>query len=164
MRGKPLIFSRESTGNRGRVKKKREAEELSASNGLPKNPPSELKGMREARRAWRTLMRAENRLPGKVFNDLDLGFLIGYCLAVQARQRALELEAAASNKFRNGEIDLAALIKVRVELRQSIRLVSDLEKQLYGTPRARGGVTTPAKEIDPMELELERIGNMLDES
>jgi hypothetical protein len=39
-----------------------------------------------------------------------------------------------------------------VELRQTIRLVSDLEKQVYATPKSRGGVSPAPREATPEEV------------
>ena len=108
---------------------------------LPRNPPRELIGMAVARAAWRSLMREHRKLPGELLSGLDRAFLIGYCLAVEARARALDLEHKATLLCATGQVDLKSLLSVRAELRQATRLVSDLEKQIYGTPKSRAGVT-----------------------
>jgi hypothetical protein len=153
-RGKPLLFQRD-TGGRARLARKRAAESAFQAGRLPKNPPAELSGA-AARAAWRAALRAHSHLPSQLFNELDRSFLIGYCLAVQARADALDLAADLGKKYKAGEEKLPALIKARAELRMATRLVSDLEKQLYMTPKARAGVnppppeqTEPAKPLPP---------------
>jgi len=150
-RGKPLILSRKP-GSEVREERKRKAEGAFQAGSLPKGPPAELKGMLTARRAWRKLKKAHDQLPGQLFNGLDRGFLVGYCLAVEARQRALDLEGEVRKRFEEGKFDLENLIKVRAELRMAIRLCSDLEKQLYASPKSRGGVDPGARELTPEEV------------
>jgi hypothetical protein len=162
-RGKPLILSRKP-GSAAREQRKRAAESSFSSGALPKNPPGELAGMKQARRAWREVMQAHDQLPGELFNALDRGFLIGYCLARQARQDSLELAAQLTKDYKAGIADLKGLIAVRVELRQATRLVADLEKQLYGTPKARAGVSPSPRELTDDELvdqELSEVDKML---
>lgn len=136
-----------------RERRKREAESaFDTGEGLLISPPHELTGARAARAAWRSLMRAHAQLPGELFSSLDRGFLIGYCLAVQARKNALDLERSLTADYKSKLIVLKELLAARVELRQATRLVADLEKQLYATPKARGGVTPGAKQLSPEEL------------
>jgi hypothetical protein len=150
-RGKPNLLSRKPT-DRKRAEAKAKAEDAFRSGNLPKEPPVELRDMPAAQRAWRKLMKAHDQLPGQLFNGLDRGFLIGYCLAIQARQRALELEGEIRKRFEEGKEDLEDLIKVRAELRMSIRLCTDMEKQLYASPKSRGGVNPEPRELTPEEL------------
>jgi len=159
MRGKPLILSRDP-GSKTREKKKKRAESAFAAGQLPHNPPAELKDMPAARAAWRSLMRAHGRLPGELFNGLDRGFLVGYCLAVQARAKAQELADQMTAKYTKGEAAMDVLLKARVELRMTIRLVSDLEKQLYCTPKSRGGVAPAAREKTPEELIADELAEL----
>jgi hypothetical protein len=190
-RGKPNLLSRKPT-DRKRAEAKAEAEEAFRSGSLPKAPPAELKGMPAAQRAWRKLMKAHAQLPGALFNGLDRGFLIGYCLAVAARQRALDLEVEIWKALHNGHasdqmdipktqdggainddgnqivdggilsgnIELQDLLKVRAELRMSIRLVSDMEKQLYASPKSRGGISPETRELTPEEVIEREIGDL----
>jgi hypothetical protein len=165
MRGKPLFLSRKP-GSEPRAERKRRAESAFAGGSLPNAPPAELAGMPAAKHAWRKLMRAHAALPGELFNGLDRGFLIGYCLAVQGRENALELSNQLTEKYSKGEADIKELIQVRTELRQSIRLVSDLEKQLYATPKSRGGVAPAPREATPEEIianELRELNKELGE-
>ena len=150
-RGKPLILSRKP-GSTIREERKRESEEAFHANDLPKTPPPELHGMPAAKKAWRRLMKANGQLPANLFNSLDKGFLINYCQAVEAKQRALDLEEEARQRYEEGQLDLEELIKVRVELRMATRLVADLEKQIYATPKSRAGVSPGARELTPEEL------------
>lgn len=165
-RGKPLLLSRKP-GSRPRADRKRAAESAFKAGALPQNPPAELSGLAAARRAWREIMRAHGQLPGELFNQLDRGFLIGYCLARQGRQDALELVNQLQKDYVNGNNDsdnLKALLAARVELRQSIRLVADLEKQIYATPKARAGVNPGGRELTPEELisrELAEVDKLL---
>lgn len=158
-RGKPLILSRKP-GSAAREEKKRAAEEAFRSAGLPKAPPAELKGMPAAQRAWRKLMKAHAQLPGQLFNGLDRGFLIGYCLGVQARQRALDLEKDCQKRFDEGSFALEDLIKVRAELRMATRLVIDMEKQIYATPKSRGGISPEPREESPEEVIDRELGDL----
>jgi hypothetical protein len=161
VRGKPSILSRDP-GVETRRQRKKSAESAFAAGHLQQSPPAELKGMPAARAAWRSLMRAHDQLPGELFNRLDRGFLIGYCLAVEARQRAIDLEKELANKYTVGHMpnDLKDLISVRVELRQSLRLVSDLEKQLYATPKSRGGVAPAAREKTAGEIIADELHDL----
>lgn len=162
-RGKPLILSRKP-GSAPREQRKRAAESSFAAGALPIHPPGELAGMRAARRAWREVMQAHDQLPGELFNALDRGFLIGYCLARQGRQDSLELAAALKKKYDAGNAGLKDLIAARVEFRQATRLVADLEKQLYGTPKARAGVSPAPREKSDEELidqEMSEVDRML---
>lgn len=162
-RGKPLLFSRKP-GSAPREKRKRAAESAFAAGALPKNPPGELAGMKAARRAWREVMQAHEQLPGELFNALDRGFLIGYCLARQGRQDSLELAAQLAKDYKEGKTGMTALLAARVELRQATRLVADLEKQLYGTPKSRAGVSPAPRELSDDELidrELSEVDKML---
>jgi hypothetical protein len=164
-RGKPLILSRKP-GSEVRARKKSEAESSFRTSALPSNPPAALAGMKAARAAWRSLMKAHGQLPGELFNALDRDFVIGYCLAVQARQRALDLEKKVALEYVAGAAGLSVLLAVRVELRQTIRLVADLEKQIYASPKSRGGVSPEPREATPEEIvkrELEDLNNMLGE-
>jgi phage terminase small subunit len=164
-RGKPSILSREDR-NKKRAARKEKAESAFRTGALPKSPPAALDGMKAARAAWRALMRAHANLPGELFNGLDRDFLINYCLAVEARARALELEATITKKFITGELVIDVLIKARVELRQTIRLVADLEKQVYATPKSRGGVAPAAKELTPEQIvqrEMDELNKMIGE-
>ncbi|MDR3577234.1 MAG: hypothetical protein P4L50_25515 [Anaerolineaceae bacterium] len=149
-------------GAKTRLDRKKAGESAFEAGQLPNNPPAELKGMPAARAAWRALMRAHSQLPGDLFNGLDRGFLVGYCMAVQARQRAIELQEilAANYKLRGLPADLQDLLKSRMELRQSIRLVSDLEKQLYATPKSRGGVSPAARELTPDEIIAREVAEL----
>jgi hypothetical protein len=160
MRGKPSILSREDR-NKKRTQRKSDAESSFRTGALPRNPPAALAGMKAAQSAWRALMRAHAELPGELFNALDRDFVLGYCLAVQARQKALDLEKAVAQKWEAGEVELGALLAVRVELRQSLRLVADLEKQIYASPKSRGGVSPAPREETPEEV-VERELNDLD--
>jgi len=166
MRGKPSILSREDR-NKKRAARKKDAESAFRTGALPRTPPAVLAGMKAAQAAWRSLMRAHAELPGELFNGLDRDFLIGYCLAVQARQRALDLEKTIAGKYQAGEAaGLSALLAVRVELRQAIRLTSDLEKQLYCTPRSRGGISPAPREATPEEIverELRDLNKLLED-
>lgn len=150
-RGKPNLLSRKPT-DRKRTETKAESEKAFRSGNLPKAPPAELKNMPAAQRAWRRLMRAHEKLPSELFNGLDFGFLLAYCQSVQARQRAQELEEKIRRRFARGRSELEDLIRVRVELRQATRLVVDMEKQLYCTPKSRGGVSPEPRELSPEEL------------
>jgi hypothetical protein len=150
-RGKPSIFSREQRSAK-RAARKRSAEAALRAGTLPRNPPAELKGLPAARRAWSALLRAHDQLPGELFNGLDRDFLVGYCLAIQARANALDLERMAKGMFVRGEITAKDLLKVRAELRMATRLAADLEKQIYATPKSRGGVTPPARQLSPAEV------------
>lgn len=162
-RGKALILSRKP-GSEAREDRKQKAEKAFRAGDLPKSPPADLKGMSVARNTWRRLMKIHDQLPGQLYNSLDRGFLIGYCLAVQARQNALQLEADTYQGFQEGRFELDDLLKVRAEARMATRLASDLEKQLYGTPKSRGGVNPEAKETtDPMEIEMRSIMALLEE-
>jgi hypothetical protein len=164
-RGKPLILSR-SPGSEARARKKSAAESSFRTSALPSNPPAALAGMKAAQSAWRALMRAHADLPGELFSALDRDFMIGYCLAVQARQRALDLEKAVEEKYQAHEAELSALLAVRVELRQTLRLVADLEKQVYATPKSRGGVSPAPREATPEEVvqrELDDLDSLLGE-
>jgi hypothetical protein len=111
-------------------------------------------------------MRAHDALPGELFNQLDRGFLVGYCLAVEGRSRALELERKIAQAYDAGQAVLQDLLRVRVELRQSTRLVADLEKQIYGTPKSRAGVSPPGREATAEEVierelaEIARLGGL----
>ncbi len=60
--------------------------------------------------------------------------------------------------------DLKALLAARVELRQSIRLVADMEKQIYATPKSRAGMNPAERELTPEELigrELAEVDQLL---
>jgi hypothetical protein len=162
-RGKPLIFSKKPASSTRR-RRKEEAESGFMGSNLSPIPPVELRGMAAARRAWRKIMSAHSKLPGQLFNGLDRDFLIGYCLAIQARHNALQLEKDITKKYSEGVVELADLLKCRTELRMSTRLVGDLEKQMYGTPRSRGGVTPPPKEVQDSFLdELDEMKSLLRE-
>lgn len=152
MRGKPTLFSKDQGDSRAKTRRKKAAEAAFKDEGLPKEPPYELRGMPAAQAAWRRLIAAHEQLPAELFTGLDRGFLIGYCLAVQGRKTSLVLEKDIAAKYAKGTVELKDLVMVRVELRQSTRLVSDLEKQMFATPKARGGVTPPAKEESPEEV------------
>jgi hypothetical protein len=106
------------------------------------------------------LARVHSQIPGDLVSGLDRNFLVGYCLAVEGRQRALELERIVTSQYIDGIVELDSLLRVRAELRMSIRLVTDLEKQIYGTPKSRGGVSPAQREISADELisELEKLG------
>jgi hypothetical protein len=141
-----------------------DAESAFRSGALPKNPPAALAGMPAARAAWRSLLRAHATLPGELFNGLDRDFLIGYCLAVQARQRAMDLEKSVLEQYETGRAKLIELLKARVELRQTLRLVADLEKQIYATPKSRGGVSPEPREETPeqvIERELDELDKLI---
>jgi hypothetical protein len=150
-RGKPLILSRKP-GSTIREDRKREAEDAFRANDLPNSPPPELYGMHVAQKTWRQLMKANSELPDNIFNGLDKGFLINYCQAVEAKQRALDLEDECRQRFERGELELENLLKTRIELRMATRLVADLEKQLYATPKSRAGVNPRARELTTEEL------------
>lgn len=154
-----MLFSRDP-GSKERAERKRRAESAFKSGELPKNPPAELKDAPTGRAAWRALMRAHDQLPGELFTGLDRGFLVGYCLAVQARQRAIDLERKVSELFEKGNTALQNLLKVRVELRMATRLVSDLEKQLYGTPKSRAGVTPETKQPTAQEVVARELADL----
>jgi len=160
-RGKPQILSRDP-GDETRRQRKKAAESVFRAGQLPHNPPAELKGMSAAMRAWRALMRAHDQLPAELFNGLDRGFLVGYCLAVEARQRAIDLQKVLTDRYNKDHMpaDLKDLMAARVELRQSIRLVSDLEKQLYATPKSRGGVSPPPRERTPEEVIADELADL----
>jgi hypothetical protein len=149
-RGKPAIFNKDQ-GGRDRLDRKRTAEVLMQGSQLPRNPPASLTGMTFARAAWRSLMREHRKLPGELLSGLDKSFVIGYCLAIEARARALDLEGAVNNRYLEGTSDLKELLSVRAELRQATRLVSDLEKQIYGTPKSRAGVTPEPRKPEEKE-------------
>ncbi len=162
-RGKPLLFSRKP-GSAVRSQRKKAAESAFHAGGLPLNPPPELKGLPYARRAWRELMRAHDQLPGELFNQLDRGFLVGYCLARQARADALQLATNLGKEYTKSGIGFDNLLKARVELRQTTRLVADLEKQIYATPKSRAGVSPESRELTPEELierELKEVDKLL---
>jgi len=162
-KGKPLIFSKKP-GSEVRRAAKVKAESAFKAGALPQKPPADLAGMPEARAAWRQLMRAHRALPGELFNELDRDYLIAFCLAVQARARALDLERAMSLKWAAGEVDISTLLSTRSELRQTIRLCSDLSKQLFATPKSRGGVTPSARQPTPEEVvdfELQQLNKIL---
>jgi hypothetical protein len=161
-RGKPLIMSLQP-GSKVRERSKRDAESAFKSSRLPKNPPSELQDHEEARRAWRALMRAHERLPAELFNSLDRGFLVNYCLAVQARADAQKLAKSIFESYEEGKSELQDLLKARVELRMSTRLVADLEKQIYATPKSRAGVSPDSKPRpgdDAIDGELSRYAEI----
>ena len=157
-RGKPNILSRKPT-DRKRTEAKAEAEEAFRAGDLPNSPPVELRGMPAAQRAWRQLLRAHSQLPGQLFNRLDMDFIIIYCQAVQSRQRAVVMEIAAHKMFLEGHMDLDSLLKIRTELRMSSRLVTDLLKQLFCTPRSRGGVS-PVREETPEQVVEREIADL----
>lgn len=162
-RGKPLLLSRKP-GSRVREDRKRAEESAFNAGKLPQNPPPELSGLTDARRAWRELMVEHDQLPGELFNGLDRGFLVGYCMARQARQDALRLAKTLAKEYKKSGIGLDNLFKARVELRQSTRLVADLEKQIYATPKSRAGVNPAARELTPAELierEVSEVDRML---
>jgi hypothetical protein len=164
-RGKPLILSREP-GSKVRAARKRAAEAAFEASALPRNPPAELAGMKAGRAAWRALLKAHSQLPGELFNGLDRQFLIEFCLAVEAQQRALELEKKLAAKYDAGELVLEVLLKARVELRMAMRLVADLSKQVYATPKARGGVSPAGRQPSPEEVierELAEIDRLLED-
>lgn len=164
-RGKPLLFSREP-GSKVRKSRKKRAEAGFSTGALPKTPPAELKNAPAGRAAWRALMRAQEQLPEEIFNGLDRNFLVGYCLAIEARQKAIDLESKMSALFSQDGLALQDLLKVRVELRMATRLVSDLEKQLYATPKSRAGVNPPTRQATPDEViahELAEIERLLDD-
>ncbi len=131
------------------------AEALMKGTQLPLNPPGALKGMKAARAAWRGLMREHAKLPGQLLSGLDKAFVINYCLAVEARARAMELEDAVNQRYSEGEVELKELLSVRAELRQATRLVSDLEKQLYATPKSRAGVTPESRKEKEVKKPLQ---------
>ena len=71
-----------------------------------------------------------------------------------------------SELFENKEATLQDLLKTRVELRMATRLVADLEKQLFATPKARGGIAPPAKQPTPEEViahELEALDDLFED-
>lgn len=150
-RGKPTILSRE-THDRTRAEQKMQREEAFLAGNLPEAPPVELQDIKVAQKAWRRLMKANAQLPASLFNTLDKGFLINYCQAVEAKHRAMELEEEYQKKYEGGLLDLESLFKVRVELRMSTRLVSDLEKQIYSTPKSRSGFNPKARELSSEEF------------
>lgn len=159
MRGKPLILSR-PLGTSARRAAKAEAEAGFQSGALPRNPPVELAGMAAGRAAWRGLMKAHDALPSPLYNLLDRGALLIYCQAVQACQDARGLAKTIAARFEKGEAELKDLIAARTELRQSARLVSDLSKQLYLTPRSRGGIAPPPRELSPEEVIAAELRDM----
>jgi hypothetical protein len=159
MRGKPSILSKK-THDRKRAEAKAEAEAAFRSGGLPKSPPIELKGMPAGRRAWVKLLRAHEQLPGELYNALDRECLIGFCQSVQARQRALELEEEIRKRFEDGRGELEDLLRVRAELRMATRLVVDMQKQLFATPKSRGGVNPESRELTPEEVVERELGDL----
>ncbi|MHB0923019.1 MAG: hypothetical protein ACYC3H_03520 [Bellilinea sp.] len=159
-RGKPLLFSRKP-GSAARSQRKKAAESAFHAGDLPLNPPPELKGLPDGRRAWRELMRAHDQLPGELFNQLDRGFLVGYCLARQARADAQQLAADLGREYKKSGVGFDYLLKARVELRQATRLVADLEKQIYATPKSRAGVSPESRPLTDQEL-IDRELNEMD--
>jgi hypothetical protein len=150
-REKPTILSK-ATHDRTRAQRKLKAEEAFQAGGLPKYPPAELRGMKAAQRTWRMLIRANAQLPANLFNTLDKGFLINYCRAVEAKEKALELELECHKSYSDGQIELDALLKARTELRMATRLVADLSRQLYASPRSRSGVNPGIRELTAEEI------------
>lgn len=207
-RGKPTLFSRE-THDAARAQRKQAAESAFHSRvRLPKSPPAQLDGLPAAQAAWRALLKVHSDLPADLLSGLDRDFLIGYCLAVQMRTNALELERIVTERYRAGQAELSdlrelvsavidrcqagkeelsellklenlvtdrrqaaqaeysELIKARAELRQTVRLVSDLEKQIYATPKSRAGVVPLAREESPQEVverEMRDLDRLLEE-
>jgi hypothetical protein len=161
-RGKPNIISRKPT-DRKRTEAKAEAEAAFRSGDPPSTPPVELRGMPHAQRAWRKLMKAHSQLPGQLYNRLDQDFIILFCQSVQSRQRAVVMEIAAHKMFVEGHFELDDLLKVRTELRMSTRLCADLLKQLFCTPRSRGGVSPVREEsaAEVVERELLDLNKLL---
>jgi hypothetical protein len=105
-------------------------------------------------------MKAHELLPGELFNGLDRVFLVDYCMAVQSRHNAVDLESKVKKLFEEGEAELEDLIRARAELRMATRLVVDFSKQAYLTPKSRGGVTPDDRELTPEEIverELEEL-------
>lgn len=164
-RGKPSLLSRPA-GSQARADKKLSAESAFKAGELPKNPPAALKDAPAGRAAWRALMRAHGQLPGELFNGLDRDCLLNYCLAVEARAQALTLAGKVAKLFDEGTTDLQSLLKVRAELRMATRLVGDLEKQLYATPKSRGGVSPAKRSPSPEEViehELYQLDRILED-
>jgi phage terminase small subunit len=158
-RGKPTILSRK-THDRTRAERKEQSEGVFQSGGLPMSPPVELRGMKAAQRAWRRLMKANSQLPADLFNALDRGFMINYCQAVESQAKALELEGECHQSYIEGQFELEDLLKARVELRMATRLVADLSRQLYCSPKSRAGVNPETRTLTPEELisqELEEL-------
>ena len=100
-------------------------------------------------------MREHEKLPGELLSGLDRAFLVNYCLAVEARARALDLEGVVTKRYSEGAADLKELLAVRAELRQATRLISDMEKQIYGTPKSRAGVTPPPRKVEEVQEPLQ---------
>ena len=124
-------------------------------------PPIELKGMPAGQKTWRQLMKSNFKLPAPLYNDLDRGYLINYCQAIEALEKAGKLEAICWRGFVKNVIDLDGLIWARVELRMATRLVADLARGLYISPKSRAGVNPDAKELSPEEI-IERELDELD--
>ena len=113
-RGKPTILSRE-THDRTRAEKKQKAEEFFQAGIFPMAPPIELKNMPAGQKTWRQLTKTNSQLPVPLYNDLDRGHLINYCMAVEALEKAEELEAICWRGFVKNVVDLDGLLKARVE-------------------------------------------------
>lgn len=165
-RGKPLILSRKP-GSTVRAERKRKSESAFQAGSLPTSPPAELRDAPAGRAAWRSLIRAHSQLPGELYNGLDRGILVSYCLAVQARSEAAALERDLTGRYQAGAVELRDLLAARVELRMSTRLLIDMQKQLYLSPKSRGGVTPPEREASAEEIidrEMDEVARLLGES
>lgn len=135
-----------------------------AGTGLPKNPPRALDGMPAARAAWRGLIRAFAEVGADLLSGLDREFLISYCQAVQANRDAFELARSVKTKYDKGEAALQDVLKARAELRMATRLLLDFSKQLYTSPKSRGGVQPPQKEPEnPMAAAFQAAKKLLEE-
>jgi hypothetical protein len=163
-RGKPNLISREPTDRR-LTERKAESESLFQSKiPLPKHPPVELREMPAACRAWRSMMRIHAGLPADLLSGLDRDFLISYCQAVQSKKDALDLAAAVKEKYDKGQADLEDVLKSRVEARMANRLVLDYSRQMYASPKSRGGISPVEKSpSDPFDNELEAMRRLLED-
>jgi hypothetical protein len=162
--GKPSLISKEYKDHRRQEKKIAGEESFKVDLPLPKTPPVQLDGMPEGQKAWRSLMRAHGKLPADLLSVLDREFLLNYCTTVQLHRDAVDLVTEISQKYNQGAAVLEDLLKARVELRMTLRLLLDYSKQLFGNPRSRGGTTPPTKEIaDEMDREMDWAKHILED-
>lgn len=165
-RGKPIVLSKKA-GDLARARAKTEKESFFGVEGLPARPPGALKGCPVGRAAWRALVRMQERMTADLFHGLDVNFITSFCLALEQRSRAKALERDVTQAYSEGKADLADLLKTRVELRMTIRLVGDLARGLYSTPMSRAAFTPPSREATPEELvehELDELNRLMGES
>ena len=146
---------------------------------LTLKPPPALKGHKPAADVWRRVVGLYAEIDGTIATGFDYDLLIKYCLLEEecdwlAGIRASidkQHRAAAKKLAKARPDDMDAYYKAMGQLNALLtrlqgfdarldgkrKLLHDLSKSLYLTPRSRAGVAPPTKEPDEPKSEMESL-------